>query len=181
MNPKKDYTFREAIFFIPLIFATCLLFSQSYETVTIGSQTWMKHNLNRDILGSVCYQEDSSNCEKYGRLYLWQAAIDACPDGFRLPTDQDWTILTDFLGGADSAGTSLKEGGRSGFDALLAGNYQNEIGIYSYKDVKGYYWTASAFSYHTAWIRSFGAGLRNVNRTTIGKSFYFSVRCIKIE
>ena len=156
-------------------------FSQPYETVTIGRQTWMKHNLDRDVLGSICYQNDTANCEKYGRLYLWHAAIDACPQGFRLPTDQDWTILTDYLGGMDSAGMGLKEGGSPGFEALLGGNYQAEVDIFSYKDIKGYYWTATAFSYHTAWIRSFGAGQRNVNRTTIGKSFYFSIRCIKIE
>ena len=181
MKIKTEHIIKKDILLTLLLFVTSLLFSQSFETVTIGSQAWMKYNLDRDMLGSICYQEDSSNCEKYGRLYLWQAAIDACPEGFRLPTDQDWTILTDFLGGADSAGTILKEGGSSGFNALLAGNYQDEVGIFSYKDVKGYYWTATAFSYHTAWIRSFGAGQQNVNRTTIGKSFYFSVRCIKIE
>ena len=156
-------------------------FAQVHETVTIDKQTWMKYNLDKDVLGSKCYNNDSLNCEKYGRLYFWQAAIDVCPDGFRLPTDEDWTILTDYLGGADTAGILLKQSGTSDFNALLGGNYQAEINIFSYRELRGYYWTASSFSYHTAWIRSFGIGLRNVNRTTIGKSFYFSVRCIKIK
>lgn len=166
-----------------LIFSLITLFSfaQHYETVTIGKQTWMKYNLNRDVLGSICYGNDSINCDIYGRLYFWHAAIDACPNGYRLPTDKDWTILTDYLGGVDSAGTALKRDGSTGFVAMLAGNYQAEINIFSFKNIKGYYWTASAFSYHTAWIRSFGAGQRNVNRTTIGKSFYFSIRCIKAD
>jgi len=155
--------------------------AQDVETVSIGKQTWMKHNLNKDVLGSVCFNNDSLNCDKYGRLYFWQAAIDVCPDGFRLPTDTDWTILTDYLGGADTAGTLLKQAGSTGFDAMLGGNYQAEIDIFSYKELRGYYWTASSFSYYTAWIRSFGTGQRNVNRTTIGKSFYFSVRCIKVD
>ena len=169
------------LWFTVFLLSPFLLAAQEYETVTIGSQTWMKHNLDRDLLGSVCYQNDSTNCQKYGRLYMWQAAIDACPEGFRLPTDQDWTILTDYLGGVDSAATALKVGGSSGFDALMGGNYQAEVNIFSYRDIKGYYWTATAFSFHTAWIRSFGAGQRNVKRTTIGKSFFFSVRCIKID
>ena len=164
-----------------LILISLFFYAQEYETVTIGDQTWMKHNLNRDVLGSICYDKDSLNCEKYGRLYFWQAALDACPSGFRLPTDADWTKLTDFLGGVDTAGVKLREGGDSGFDAKLAGNYHPELKIFSYKGEKGYFWTASSFSFNVSWIRSFGLGQTNVNRTTIGKSFYFSIRCIKVD
>lgn len=164
-----------------LFFVLSGLLAQNYETIQIGEQVWMKKNLNTDILGSICYDNDSLNCEKYGRLYFWHTAIDACPDGFRLPTDEDWTILTDFVGGQDTAGIILRKDETIGFGALLAGNYQQEVNLFSFKDMKGYYWTASAYSYNTAWIRSFGAGQKNVNRTTIGKSFYFSVRCIKIN
>ena len=141
----------------------------------------MKHNLNIDVLGSICYNEDSLNCEKYGRLYFWQAALDACPAGFRLPTDADWTKLSENVGGVVDAGTALREGGETGFDALLGGNYHPDLKMFSYKNEKGYYWTASSFSYHTSWIRSFGLGQKNINRTTIGKSFYFSIRCIRID
>lgn len=164
-----------------LFFVLSGLLAQNYETIQVGEQVWMKKNLNTDILGSICYDNDSLNCEKYGRLYFWHTAIDACPDGFRLPTDEDWTILTDFVGGQDTAGIILRKDETIGFGALLAGNYQQEVNLFSFKDMKGYYWTASAYSYNTAWIRSFGAGQKNVNRTTIGKSFYFSVRCIKIN
>jgi uncharacterized protein (TIGR02145 family) len=165
-----------------LTFTSVMAYSQQvYETVTIGDQTWMKKNLNRDLLGSICYNNDSLNCEKYGRLYFWHTAIDACPDGFRLPTDEDWTILTDHLGGQDTSGVVLRKDETIGFGALLGGNYQQEVNLFSFKDIKGYYWTASAASYHTAWIRLFNAGQNGLKRTTIGKSFYFSVRCIKID
>ena len=166
-------------FFLSLI--SLVPFAQDYETVTIGKQTWMKHNLNIDVLGSICYDDDSLNCERYGRLYFWQSSLDACPNGFRLPIDADWTELTEFVGGIDEAGTALKEGGSSGFDAKLAGNYHPDLKMWSYKGEKGYYWTASSFSFNTSWIRSFGLGQKNINRTTIGKSFYFSIRCIKID
>lgn len=172
---------RSILLLVFQLFIISGMVAQEYETIQIGDQVWMKKNLNRDVLGSICYDNDSINCEKYGRLYFWHTAIDACPDGFRLPTDTDWTILTDFVGGIDTAGVVLRKNETLGFGALLAGNYQQEVDLYSFKDIKGYYWTASAFSYHTAWIRSFGAGQQNVNRTTIGKSFYFSVRCIKID
>jgi uncharacterized protein (TIGR02145 family) len=172
---------KSIIAFAIILIITLTSSAQEYETVTIGDQTWMKKNLNIDALGSVCYGNDSLNCEKYGRLYFWQSAIDVCPAGFRLPTDADWTKLTEYVGGADSAGIALKEGGSSGFNAMLGGNYHPELDMFSYKGEKGYYWTASSFSFHTSWIRSFGLGQKNVNRTTIGKSFYFSIRCIKID
>jgi uncharacterized protein (TIGR02145 family) len=167
------------IVILSLFFSAAALSAQDYETVTIGKQTWMKHNLNIKVLGSTCYDEDSLNCEKYGRLYAWQAAINVCPEGFRLPTDDDWLILTETLGGADTAGILLKKGGSTGFDALLAGNFQPEVDLYSFKDMRGYFWTATPKGYHTAWLRSIATGQKSVKRDHIGKSFYFSVRCIK--
>lgn len=169
------------LFFLSLFIFSGNLISQEIKTVTIGDQVWMKHNLQTDVLGSICYDKDSLNCQRYGRLYCWQAALDACPEGFRLPTDDDWTILSEYLGGDEVAGGKLRKGGETGFDVILAGNYHPEVKIFSFKNEKAYFWTASSFSYHTAWIRSFGLGQKNINRTTIGKSFYFSIRCIKIE
>ena len=67
--------------------------SEEDESVRIGNQVWMAHNLNRDIGGSFCYDNDSLNCEKYGRLYTWKAAQYACPEGWRLPTHADFREL----------------------------------------------------------------------------------------
>ena len=184
LNMKKKAKVLSVYKYLLLICLTFLIVnlqSQEIETVTIGKQTWMKHNLDVNVLGSICYEEDSLNCERYGRLYAWVAAINACPDGFRLPTDDDWLILTESLGGADTAGILLKEGASSGFDAKLAGNYQPEVHLHSYKDLKGYYWTATPKGFSTAWIRSIATGQKDINRDHIGKSFYFSVRCIKIR
>jgi uncharacterized protein (TIGR02145 family) len=155
--------------------------AQEIETVKIGEQEWMKYNLKTDVLGSICYELDSMNCERYGRLYFWQAALDVCPEGFRLPTDQDWSELVNYLGGDSVAGKRLKKGGDSGFDALFAGNYHPEVKLFSYKGEKGYYWSASSHGFHTTWIRSVHLGEDAIKRTSIGKSFYFSIRCIKID
>jgi uncharacterized protein (TIGR02145 family) len=94
-----------------------------YDTVIIGTQVWMKENLkttkyaNGDIIGTTipatldisyadtckyqwAYDGNESNVEKYGRLYTWYAATDnrkACPTGWHVPSDVEWTTLTDYL------------------------------------------------------------------------------------
>jgi uncharacterized protein (TIGR02145 family)/uncharacterized repeat protein (TIGR02543 family) len=97
---------------------------QCYRTVTIGAQTWMAENLkwsgNSGNLG-LCFYDDPSNCEIYGRLYDWwmvmagsssssssQSGVQGiCPDGWHVPSDAEWTTLVNFVGGWEVAGTRL--------------------------------------------------------------------------
>lgn len=90
---------------------------QTYETVrytttypdqTSHAITWMAKNFNYRTEDSFCYDEDEANCETYGRLYTWEAAMNACPDGWRLPSDEDWYRLSFHFGGNCSSGQALK-------------------------------------------------------------------------
>ena len=86
-----------------------------YETVVIGTQQWMAKNLNYAMDSTSCYEGESSNCFTYGRQYSKDAAGNACPYGWRLPTKNDWTTLIFFVGEScdhiedcDEAGNALK-------------------------------------------------------------------------
>lgn len=80
---------------------------RKYKTVKIGQQIWMAENLNHALRGSHCYKNNAANCRKYGQLYSWGDAINVCPDGWHLPSVDEFKELIENVGG-ESAGKSLK-------------------------------------------------------------------------
>ncbi|GBU22883.1 hypothetical protein R80B4_02796 [Fibrobacteres bacterium R8-0-B4] len=66
---------------------------KSYKTAQIGGQVWMAQNLNYKTGDSRCYNDNPSYCDKYGRLYGWNTAKTACPAGWHLPSNEEWSIL----------------------------------------------------------------------------------------
>ena len=66
---------------------------QEYSIVEIGNLSWFASNLNYKIEGSYCFENDDKNCDIYGRLYKWEVALNACPQGWHLSTDFEWQEL----------------------------------------------------------------------------------------
>ena len=93
---------------------------------------WMTSDLKLNLPHSYCYGNDARNCEKYGRLYLWEEATRGCRllgEGWRLPSNNDWQQLSKAYAAANddsvmirkAAFKSLLTNGNSGFNAVLAG------------------------------------------------------------
>jgi uncharacterized protein (TIGR02145 family) len=165
----------------------------SYTTKRIGNQVWMMENLNstHDSEGRkikrVCYDLIRENCQKYGGLYAWEELrVDEnngnlqgiCPDGWHIPTDNEWTVLVDNLGGADSAAYLMKVDSTL-FNIQYGGNYHYRLRNYNYLDRIAYFWASSSFSTTAAWMRMIGKKNVNVNRSTVPKTYCLSVRCVK--
>jgi uncharacterized protein (TIGR02145 family) len=187
-----------------------------YQTVNIGTQFWMKENLkvtrytNGDIIGTTspatldisresapkyqwAYNGDEGNAAVYGRLYTWYSSTDSrklCPSGWHLPSDDEWTVLTTFLGGS-MAGGKLKETGavhwqrpntgatnETGFTAL-PGSFRGSNGTYNHFGIYGGWWSSTEFNIYSAWPRYMTAIVGYVGRYGYSKNVGFSVRCLK--
>ena len=161
---------------------------QTYRTVQIGNQIWMAENLNYRTEGNNCYDDKPANCQKYGRLYTWEAAQNACPSGWHLPSTAEFDTLFTAVGGDDVAGKVLKSrsGWKSdgngtdayGFSALPAGHRSYYDGDFSNAGNCAYFWSATtesdyAYSMHL-YYSSNGAYLRCDN-----KYHGLSVRCLR--
>jgi len=162
-----------------------------FKTVKIGNQVWMAENLNIDIQGSKCYEDNPENCKKYGRLYDYGIAMQACPKGWHLPSDEEWQVLVDFVGGEEIAGTKLKakegwsEGGNGtdeyGFSALSGGTGLSGGSFYGVGKY-GYWWSATATEYDAslAWFRGMYYNYANkVEQNYYEKTSLLSVRCVQ--
>jgi len=115
-------------------------------------KTWMAENLNYEVPGSWCYGNRSSNCEKYGRLYTHSAALKACPQGWHLPSQEEWDNLIKAYGGyplinqksdGKDAYQALVRGGKSGFRIDLGGIKGNQANNFSFREDRGFYWSST--------------------------------------
>jgi uncharacterized protein (TIGR02145 family) len=152
---------------------------KTYKTVKIGEQVWMAENLNFNANGSKCYENQPENCEKYGRLYDWNAAREACPQGWHLPSDGEWTTLTDFVGGEETAGTKLKAAnGWNGLDTYGFAALPGGFGIPDFDGVgeRGYWWSGTEYADY-AWYRVMVSDRENVGRDYDDMRYLLSVRC----
>jgi uncharacterized protein (TIGR02145 family) len=186
-----------------------------YLTITIGQQEWMAENLrtasysngtpitniadmdeweeNTSAGSWVFYDNDESNDAVYGKLYNWFAVTDSqglCPEGWHVPSGDEWNVLTDNFGGPDTAGCSMKESGTnhwespntcannlSGFTAL-PGGYRDPSGFVNIGRHGGW-WSTDEDNEERAWFHTL-----NYNNSALWHLFMFkkndlSVRCVK--
>ena len=161
---------------------------KTYKTVKIGEQIWLAENLNFSSGNSWCYDDNSSNCNKYGRLYDWETAKQVCPSGWHLPSGSEWTKLTDYLGGADGAGEKMKSTSgwknngngtnSSGFAGLPSG-YRYSGGSFDNIGSFGYWWSSAEGSTTRAWYRGLYYFYGKVYRNDANEQNGLSVRCVK--
>ena len=160
---------------------------KSYTKIKIGEQWWFADNLNYITTGSWCLESDVAWCDTFGRLYSYDAALNACPSHWHLPSDSEWQIMETELGMTNSyntgwrgtdEGTQLKYEGSSGFDVLLGG-FREPGGIFREITTSGTFWTSTEESAGSVWYRGFGLPETTVNREFFDKDYGFSVRCLK--
>lgn len=195
------------------------LIINGYPSVTVCSQTWMATNLDvvtyrngdtipqvtADVMwghpaaqGAWCYYNNDPATEAvYGKLYNWMAVNDSrglAPAGWHIPTDAEWTTLTDCLGGETLAGPALKEAGfahwmnvgppvipgtnSSGMTMLPAG-WRLGGGPFGLQREYGFWWSATMSGANNAWIRDLRSNNTAVSRVTMGIYNGLSVRCVK--
>ena len=186
--------------------------TESGAVVTIGNQVWTSKNLdvstyrNGDVIpqvqdanawlnlrtGAWCYYDnDASNGTEYGKLYNWYAVNDPrglAPKGFHIPSDAEWGILTEYLGGAAAAGTKMKssfgwdENGNgtnsSGFAVFPGGSRNYGVGTFDGVGRDGYWWSSTEYNSIYVWNRYLYCSDGSVYRPYNEKENAFSVRCL---
>lgn len=199
------------IFYKPYTF-TDIRDNTVYSWVEIGNQIWMSENLKYlpSVVGPnvgseteshyYVYEYDGTdvNAAKatehystYGVLYNWTAALNACPNGWHLPSDDEWTELTDYLGSETVAGGKLKETGtthwispntsatnESGFTALPGGERKND-GTFDRLGNNGFWWTVDDYNSTSKWSRIIYNRSGEVGRFYDNNKLGLSVRCVK--
>jgi uncharacterized protein (TIGR02145 family) len=194
--------------------------NNTYKSVTIGTQQWMAENLkvSKYSYGTAIpnitdntqwqsnttgawsyYNNDVANNANYGKLYNWYAVSktsngnkNVCPTGWLVPTDPEWTVLTDYLGGEGVAGGKVKEVGitswnspntdatnTSLFSALPGGN-RNNNGNYTFIGYNGLWWSSTEDNADSAWYRVLYYNDGNASSHRFGdKGYGLSVRCLR--
>ena len=190
-----------------------------YKTILIGNQEWMAENLKTSVYrngdaiteisnntqwasltnGAWCHFENNSLIEcPYGKLYNWFTIADprgVCPTGWHIPTDGEWTQLTNFLGGEETAGSKMKSTGtdywlspnsgalnESGFSGL-PGNYRYLNGEFQSTNPGendfAAFWSLTELQSNAAWGRYLYYSSSAINRGSASKEEGHSIRCIR--
>ncbi|HOE04634.1 MAG TPA: FISUMP domain-containing protein [Bacteroidales bacterium] len=187
-----------------------------YKTVTIGTQCWMRENLKTTTLNdgtpllnetdSILWSElvipaycwydndEAVNGSVYGALYNWYAVNTGklCPTGWRVPSDEDWLTLTDYLGGVDTIGRVMKESGiahwvtlnpnnsnATGFTAIPSGDRFNNTTNFSDLGYIAFWWSSNSIDATYAWNRDLAYHVDEIWTGPSVKAAGLAVRCVQ--
>ena len=178
-----------------------------YRTVSIGTQRWMAENLNYETANSFCYEDNASNCTKYGRLYTWAAAMDSagvysenskgcgyygetctitspvrgiCPEGWHIPTAGAWNTLYSAIGSSPYAMQAKgywSDPNDTYGFAALPAGYYYDRKFY-YVGSRVIFWSATEYNKRYAYIWYLDADHAYLN-SDYSKYYGFVVRCLK--
>ena len=235
LNSKamKTQTHLRTVAFIGIVLLVAFSSCSRNSSIRIGNQEWMTENLNVDHFRNgdpipqaktreewqaaswdkkpawCYYDNDAANGRAYGKLYNWYAVNDPrelAPEGWHVPSNVEWTILSEYLGGKEieekmfggfvsrytlSAGGKMKSTGTqywkspnagatnsSGFSALPGGG-RTKIGDFHEIGSAGNWWGFSQAKADEDWARSIYYDASGVNRHWVDKGSGFSVRCLR--
>ena len=180
---------------------------KTYNTVQIGTQCWLKENLdvgtmisgsqnasNNDTIEKYCYNNDPNNCNTYGGLYQWNEAMQystvegargICPEGWHIPTYDEFQTLSATVSGD---GNSLKAIGQgtgagagintSGFSALLSG-FRSINGTFYDIGLNTNFWSSTELNTYNAYYMYLYSNYSYIYYRFYYKELGFSVRCVK--
>jgi len=204
MDADDDSVYGVAIITQPSTGTVTDVDGNSYRTRMIGEQVWMVENLkvthapDGGAISSYSYDDDIDNVDIYGRLYTWNAAMNGsnspgsrgiAPEGWHIPTQEEWEILIEHLGGMETAGGALKEAGydhwdspnagatnSSGFTALGAGELEEDT--YQFLGQVAVFWSSDQTSSQMAEYLILTNDDERVRPNIWLKDLAYSVRCI---
>jgi uncharacterized protein (TIGR02145 family) len=142
------------------------------KTVVIGNHTWLAENLNRKMGNSWCYDDDEKNCDRFGRLYDWNTALEACPEGYHLSSRSEWDDLSTAVGDSLASAKKLKSKVANGtndygFSAELGGSWTAVRNKFVGGGETGFWWTSTEISDSTAVWRFMIFGHQEIQRRGI--------------
>lgn len=196
-----------------------------YRCVQIDNQCWFAENLraksyaNGDAIpgnlshfdwlktksgAQAIYDQDADHLETFGCLYNWFAVADPrglCPNGWHVPSDEEWMALEMFLGMGESdaestgwrgtdEGTQMKsstsdtpswDGTNSTGFSGLPGGFRDRFGYFLKQGEGGYFWSAAANGPPQVWFRQLISSSNYIHRLIYNTNTGFSVRCIRDE
>ncbi|MDR3667735.1 MAG: FISUMP domain-containing protein, partial [Ignavibacteriaceae bacterium] len=182
---------------------------QIYHTVLIGTQYWLKENLNvgtmvpgsqsqsnNGIIEKYCYNNLLANCNIYGGLYQWNETMQysssvgkvqgICPVGWHIPSINEFSTLATSVSGNSNSLKSVGQGvdigagtNSSGFSVLMTGSRYYPTGTFSDLGGESYFWSSSISGLTNASYMDISGYIPDIYQYTVNQDYGFSIRCVK--